>query len=653
MKEPERERTVWFHRAFNGVTGGEIKHSHYFDHVRRMQGFMPRVAFTGGPLGEALDRQRQALWPVGNIDIGSGWTPAAGDLLFVAGQDWRYLSALALDATNHPRINLIQGVRHANRGSELWSYLPRPAIRICVSAEVASAITATGRPRGPIITIPNGTELMPWDWSEPTARSAWAARHRRVVIVGYKRPELAAAISKCLKQRAIDHDVVTRFLHRDAFLELLAKTQIAICLPHPTEGFYLPALEAMASGCVVVTLDAVGNRGFCRDGENCVLTPPDAESLASAAAANLHLSDGARDRLLARSAETVGTHALQVERSRFHAVLGDADSLWAEAQGSVTAVGGSGGQAAAAGGPRGPGVHYRPRLDFMVVGAQKCGTTALAQFLALHPEIGMAPKKEVHLFDSAEYSREWTPADIDARYRPHFTHRNFTGGKQKPILGEATPIYMFFPDIPAELRRYNADLRLVILLRDPVERAISHYYMEKGRGSECRPFWQALLLERIRLFLDRDPREPESAHRVQSYRARGFYSRQLRNLYQAFDPSRVLIVQSRDLLHRHDAELRRVFEFLGVCPDVHIPQEIVFKGEPGRRKHRVASWLLRLSYLAEFVRLRQVLRDGEECSLSNNPVIGSTVSSARRGPARAGYIGTSPSRPPVGIHGGT
>ena len=443
-----------------------------------MPGFAARVAFTGGPLNEVLERERRCLWPVGDIDGVAGWTPTSGDVLFVAGTDWRYLSAMALDGTNHPRMNLVQHVRHADPNTELWSYLPRRAIRICVSAEVADAIAATGRPRGPSVAIPNATDLPPWDWGDPTARSAWAARPRRIVVVGYKRPELAMAVSERLTRRSIAHEAVLGFRHRSAFLGMLAETQVAVCLPNRTEGFYLPALEAMASGCVVVTLDAVGNHGFCRDGKNCILARPDGESLARAVAHTLLLSDAARDSLLAGAAETVAAHAPQVERSRFHAVLGDVDHLWAEAQRSVVAIAAaeSDDKIAADVSEEAPALEasYRPRLAFMIVGAQKCGTTALAQVLAEHPEIRMSPKKEVHLFDAQEYSRDWTPADIDARYRPYFAHCNFTGRAGKPILGEATPVYMFFLDIPVELRCYNPDLRLIVLLRDPVERAISH-----------------------------------------------------------------------------------------------------------------------------------------------------------------------------------
>ena len=246
---------------------------------------------------------------------------------------------------------------------------------------------------------------------------------------------------------------------------------------------------------------------------------------------------------------------------------------------------------------------YRPKLGFIIVGAQKCGTTALAHFLSQHPEIGMAYPKEVHLFDSPEYSTDWTPEQIDKRYLSYFGH---CAGAA--IRGEATPIYMFLPEIARELKRYNPDLKLIVLLHDPVERAISHYYMEKNRNKEHRPLWRALLSEPARLRRCKDARAYGSAMRVCSYRRRGLYSLQLRNLYRSFDKDRVLIIRTRDLLKRHDVVLRRVFAFLDVSEHVRIEPETIFKGDRGGRTHRAVSWLLRLSYLAEFARLRALLR---------------------------------------------
>ncbi len=246
----------------------------------------------------------------------------------------------------------------------------------------------------------------------------------------------------------------------------------------------------------------------------------------------------------------------------------------------------------------------RPLLDFLIAGVQKAGTSALGSFLYQHPELCMSVPKEVHLFDAPDYSRDWTPAQIDQRYRPCFAHCD-----AGTLRGEATPIYLFLPEIAGELKRYNPDLKVIVLLRDPVERAVSHYYMEKNRDMERLPLWLALLAEPFRLRRPEDTSHADSHLRRHSYRRRGLYSLQLRNLYRHFDRGRVLIVRAEDLLHHHEAVLRRVFAFLGVSPDVRIPPRIVYAGDRGGRRHPVAARLLGLSYLAERRRLRRLLRD--------------------------------------------
>ena len=294
--------------------------------------------------------------------------------------------------------------------------------------------------------------------------------------------------------------------------------------------------------------------------------------------------------------DTAVGHSLEAERARFHAILDDVDRLWSAAN-AVPARVPSRSVAPA------PPIPYRPRFGFVIVGAQKCGTTALAHFLSQHPEIGMASPKEVHLFDSPKYSDDWTPEQIDERYRSFFDHCGDVS-----IRGEATPIYMFLPEIARELARYNPELKLIVLLHDPVERALSHYYMQKNRGKEHRPLWLALAKEPFRLRRCKDARAYGSEMRVFSYRRRGLYSLQLRNLYRFFDRDRILVVRTRDLRANHHAVLRRVFAFLGVSGHVRIDPEIVFEGGRSGRRHRAVSWLLRLSYLVEFVRMRMLLR---------------------------------------------
>ena len=593
--ERDQLRTVWFYRDYVRLFGGHVKHSHYFGHVRRMPGFAPRITFSAKPSNESQARERGRLWSAGDGVMAERWEPAGRDVLFLAGVDWRYLYGSGLETLANPRINLIQHVRHAHEGTELFRYLSQRAVRICVSREVADVISATGRTNGPVLTIPNGIDVAPFESLGGSSPAGFDERSRPVTIVGYKSPELARALSERLDAANIEHLLICEFLDRSAFLALLGESRVAVCLPREREGFYLPALEAMASGCLVVTLDCIGNRGFCRHDVNCLVAEHDPESLFRATRRVLAMSVPERERMHRQALDTAAEHSLEAERSRFHAILGDVDRLWSAAR-AVPASVPSRSVAPA------PPVPYRPRIGFMIVGAQKCGTTALAHFLSQHPEIGMASPKEVHLFDTPKYSRDWTPEQIDERYRSFFDYRGDVS-----IRGESTPIYMFLPEIARELQRYNPELKLIVLLHDPVERALSHYYMEKNRGKEPRPLWWALMREPFRLRRCKDARACGSAMRVCSYRRRGLYSLQLRNLYRFFDRDRILVVRTRDLRAHHHVVLRRVFAFLGVSEDVRVEPEIVFEGDRGGRRHRVVSWLLRLSYLAEFVRLRGLL----------------------------------------------
>ena len=320
-------RRVWFHRSYGGLTGGDVKHAQYFDHVRRMPGFEPKLTFRGEPANESIARERRRLWPVGDA-AAPNWEPGPRDLLFLAGRDWRYLAERRLEALPNPRINLIQGVRHADTATELYGYLSEKAVRICVSQEVADAVSAAGRTRGPVLTIPNGVDLRPFDPARDGSPAGYERRRQPLAIIGYKRPDLAWSLSGGLDAESIPHLLLVRPLDRRAFLALLAETRIAVCLPHPTEGFYLPSLEAMASGALVVTLDCVGNRGFCHHDRNCLIAEPRPPSLLEMTKRALARSGPERGRMHRHARDTALRHSLEAERARFHAVLEDIDRLW-------------------------------------------------------------------------------------------------------------------------------------------------------------------------------------------------------------------------------------------------------------------------------------------------------------------------------------
>lgn len=224
-------------------------------------------------------------------------------------------------------------------------------------------------------------------------------------------------------------------------------------------------------------------------------------------------------------------------------------------------------------------------LDFMIVGVQKGGTTALAYFLNQHPALAIAGCKEVHLFDAADYSPNWTREHINQRYLEHFT-----AGNDK-LLGEATPIYCYWPEIAPELQRYNPQLKLILILRDPVERAISQYVMERSRGDEQLPIWLAFLLEPIRLWLS-PGRGGGSSRRCHSYISRGHYYRQLENLRQYFPDAQILVIENTQLTNHHQETLERVCDFLGVNSNCLPDAMSVFSGDYDRNRHNLLRKLL-------------------------------------------------------------
>ena len=192
------------------------------------------------------------------------------------------------------------------------------------------------------------------------------------------------------------------------------------------------------------------------------------------------------------------------------------------------------------------------RVRFLIAGVQKGGTTALDEHLRAHPALQMASVKEAHIFD--DESIDWDAPDYGAY------HRLFTAPER--LWGEATPIYVYWPPSLERIRRYDPAMRLILLFRDPAERAWSHWKMERDRGWDDRPFGWCIREGRARL-ADADP---PGAHRVYSYVERGFYGAQLERVLQLFPREQLLLLRSEDLKQQPDATLRQVTDFLDVAP---------------------------------------------------------------------------------------
>ncbi len=192
------------------------------------------------------------------------------------------------------------------------------------------------------------------------------------------------------------------------------------------------------------------------------------------------------------------------------------------------------------------------KVNFIICGTQKGGTSALDVYLRGHPEICMANKKEVHFFDNEAAFR------ADA---PDYTsyHSFFTPESRHKVVGEATPIYMYWRDAPRRIWQYNSDMKMIVLLRNPIDRAYSHWNMERQRNAETASFWESLRNEEERC------REAlPYQHRVYSYIDRGFYLEQLRRLWAYFPKKQVLVLRNEELQNNPNETLQKVFAFLGV-----------------------------------------------------------------------------------------
>lgn len=197
------------------------------------------------------------------------------------------------------------------------------------------------------------------------------------------------------------------------------------------------------------------------------------------------------------------------------------------------------------------------RINFIIAGIQKGGTTALRMFLREHKDIYM-PKEEGHFFDH-----------LHTTYDKY--HKLFKNRKNSSLLGECTPIYMFWPGSMEKIQLYNPNIKIICLLRNPIDRAYSHYRMELRRGIETKFFKEALVFEEKKL------KKISDSRRYYSYIARGMYSWQIERIYKLFPKNNVLFIKSEDLLSDHDETLEVIFNFLEI-DNMIIKQQIFRKG---------------------------------------------------------------------------
>lgn len=209
--------------------------------------------------------------------------------------------------------------------------------------------------------------------------------------------------------------------------------------------------------------------------------------------------------------------------------------------------------------------------DFIIIGAQKSGTTSLFNYLRQHPGTALPEQKEIHFFDK-QYQKgaEW--------YFNHFPDLN-------KITGEATPYYLYHPYAAKRIANICPKAKLIVLLRNPIDRAYSHFYMEKYRNREPLPAFEDAIkaeherLEKEKKKLAQDPFYNSPVHQNHSYLDRGNYYLQVKQWLNCFPKENFIFLKSEDFFRHTDKVLESVFGFLG------LPSQKIHNLKPTRQNH--------------------------------------------------------------------
>lgn len=267
------------------------------------------------------------------------------------------------------------------------------------------------------------------------------------------------------------------------------------------------------------------------------------------------------------------------------------------------------------------------RVDFLIAGAQKSGTSTLDAYLRLQPEICMAERKEVHLFDNEKIFNEET-VDYSSleKFFPQFGRTgshisdpdNFSGDKYdlyhtffsphppQHLCGEVTPSYMYWYDAPRRIWEYNPAMKFIIILRNPIERAFSHWNMRRANKKEQRSFRDALE-HQIQKLCHTLPLQHK-----ERYIDRGFYTEQIRRVWHYFPKEQTLFLKTEELRNEPQATMDKVCDFLGVAKIESMPEKNGFSTPYISSLSREDREFLKNIYRFEIKKLERLL--GWDCS---------------------------------------
>jgi hypothetical protein len=196
--------------------------------------------------------------------------------------------------------------------------------------------------------------------------------------------------------------------------------------------------------------------------------------------------------------------------------------------------------------------------NFFLVGAAKAGTTSIYAYLSRHPEVFFPTVKEPHFFTQVHPA----PAQkflIEAVTKRSAYLRLYAHAAGHLVIGDASPSYLWHPKAPERIRREVRQAKIAIILRDPVERAYSHYLMDYREGAQNRPFYEALL---------DDMNRPDKGWGISYlYHELGLYAEQVQRYLESFKPEQVKVLMFDNFRREPQAVLREIADFLCLDPN--------------------------------------------------------------------------------------
>ena len=216
-------------------------------------------------------------------------------------------------------------------------------------------------------------------------------------------------------------------------------------------------------------------------------------------------------------------------------------------------------------------LNRRPRLDFLVVGAEKAGTTAMFSYLKRVPGVYIPLPKELNFFDRAAWG--------DGTNFSHL-HRWFVLAPKGAILGEATPTYLMNPECFPRIRSYNPDMRIIAILRSPIRRAFSAWNFRRVRYRDKRDFMTA-----VRVEIESQGDLSVARENKYRYMSAGLYALQIRALRETFDDDQLLLIKFEDFNRDQETWVRKAAGFIGAADD--FPFEGTRRPNAWKYKHRL------------------------------------------------------------------